>query len=315
MLSLLTGQNCSLLLDPRNWSEFIDCLPNDTDFWRTCWGIDPAAHIEVIPPVAGFIGSDLLAGVQATRLMEDGPGALLIDFGTNSEMALWDGAHLWVTSAAGGPAFEGCGISCGIPAEPGAVWRVTIDTESGELQYSTIADAALRGVCGSGLVDLLACLITSGALNRKGQFAASVPESGFPLSSGVKGLALTKRDIDIFQRAKAAIGVAINVLLTKADMKHDDLRRICIGGVFGQYLNVANAQKIGLLPPVAEELVETSGNTALAGAEALLFSSRHGERLNEARRLARIENLSDCTDFAALFLDHLFLQPSPGKRP
>ena len=78
--------------------------------------------MEVISPLAGFVGSDLLAGVLATRLTEQ-PGSLLIDFGTNSEMALWDGQTLWVTSAAGGPAFESCGMQCGMPAEPGAIYR------------------------------------------------------------------------------------------------------------------------------------------------------------------------------------------------
>ena len=90
--------------------------------WASVLGIHPQAAVEVVSPLAGFVGSDLLAGVVATRLTEQ-PGSLLIDFGTNSEMALWDGQTLWVTSAAGGPAFESCGIQCGMPAEPGAIYR------------------------------------------------------------------------------------------------------------------------------------------------------------------------------------------------
>jgi uncharacterized 2Fe-2S/4Fe-4S cluster protein (DUF4445 family) len=308
MLAILSGRNHLLLLQPRYWTETIDCLPVGTPSWGATWGIGPAAAIEVVPPLAGFVGSDLLAGIIATRLTEQGPGALLIDFGTNSEMALWDGDHLWVTSAAGGPAFEGCGISCGMPAEPGAICRVSV-AQSGELAFDVIAGAEPRGVCGSGLVDLLARLVENGTLNVKGQFGPSVPPDGFPLSTGNRELVLTKRDIDIFQRAKAAIGVGIEVLLAKAEMGHHELRRVCIGGVFGQYLDIASARSIGLLPAIPGSFMESAGNTALSGCEALLRAADGGERLRDARSRARIVNLSDCPDFDALFFEHLHLQP------
>ena len=309
MLTILSGRNHLLLLQPRYWTETIDCLPGETASWSSAWGIDPAAHIEVVPPLAGFVGSDLLAGVIATRLTEQGPGALLIDFGTNSEMALWDGDHLWVTSAAGGPAFEGCGINCGMPAEPGAICRFHVTPTTGELAFDVIAGAEPRGLCGTGLVDLLARLVGNGTLNIKGQFARSVPDTGFPLSTGNRELVLSKRDIDIFQRAKAAIGVGIEVLLAKAGMGHHELRRVCIGGVFGQYLDIASAQAIGLLPASHGQLMLTMGNTALSGCEALLYAADSDEHLRDARIRARIVNLSDCPDFDTLFLEQLYLQP------
>ena len=135
-------------------------------------------------------------------------GSLLIDFGTNSEIALWDGRSLWVTSAAGGPAFEGCGIGCGTPAEPGAICRVTRPRSDrpAALEFQTIDDEKPRGLCGSGLVDLIACLLESGKLTRIGRFSAEVPRGGIVLLNGDRQpLVLTKRDVDIFQRAKAAI--------------------------------------------------------------------------------------------------------------
>jgi uncharacterized 2Fe-2S/4Fe-4S cluster protein (DUF4445 family) len=309
MLAILSGRNHLLLLQPRYWTETIDCLPGDTASWSAIWGIDPAAAIEIVPPLAGFVGSDLLAGIIATRLTERGPGALLIDFGTNSEMALWDGYHLWVTSAAGGPAFEGCGISCGMPAEPGAICRVDVSPATGELVFDVIAGAEPSGLCGTGLVDLLARLVGNATLNIKGQFAPSVPNYGFQLSPVNRELVLTKRDIDIFQRAKAAIGVGIEVLLAKAGMGHHELRRVCIGGVFGQYLDIASAQAIGLLPAIPDRFMETAGNTALSGCEALLLAADSDERLLDARSRAQIINLSDCPDFDTLFLEQLYLQP------
>ncbi len=202
MLSLLSGQNRHLLLQPRYWSESIECLPLETASWGASWGISPGAAIDVIPPLAGFVGSDLLSGVLATGLMEHGGGALLIDFGTNSEVALWDGNKIWVTSAAGGPAFEGCGISCGMPAEPGAIYRVYASDETGELAFEIVADAEPRGLCGSGMVDLLACLVRNRTLNKKGQFASSVQQYGFPLRRGDLDIVLTKRDIRHFPACK-----------------------------------------------------------------------------------------------------------------
>jgi uncharacterized 2Fe-2S/4Fe-4S cluster protein (DUF4445 family) len=315
MLALLSGQNHHLLLKPRYWIEHIDCLPTETLSWGAAWGINPTAAIEVIPPLAGFVGSDLLAGIMATRLMEHGPGALLIDFGTNSEMALWDGKTLWVTSAAGGPAFEGCGISCGMPADPGAISRVRNEGGSGGLAYDVIAGTEPRGLCGSGLIDLIACLRRSGVLNSMGQYAPSVPDTGFLVRHGNREIVLTKRDIDIFQRAKASIGTAYQVLLTKAGMGCRDLRRICIGGIFGRYLDIANACEIGLLPTIPLELLETAGNTALSGCEVLLLSSGSRERLQEARSRATMVNLSSCADFETLFLEHLYLQPIDPENP
>ena len=205
--------------------------------------------MEVIPPCAGFVGSDLLAGVLATRLT-DQPGGLLIDFGTNSEMALWDGDTLWVTSAAGGPAFESSQVQCGMPAEPGAIYRVDRQPDSGELQFQVIGGGEAKGICGSGLVDLIACLRGSGDLTRTGRFAPQGLKDGFVVRQSSPTLRLSHVDVDMFQRAKAAIGVGIKTLLARARMDAAELSRVCVCGVFGQHMNAGNAQAIGLLPEV-----------------------------------------------------------------
>ena len=313
MLTLLSGHNYNLLLQPSYWSRTIDCLPRETAPWIGAWRINPEAAVEVVPPLAGFVGSDLLSGVVSTRLIERGRGALLLDFGTNSEVALWDGDTLWVTSAAGGPAFEGCGMSCGMPADSGAIFRVHELSEEVGISFEVVGGADPHGLCGTGMVDLLACLIKSGTLNKKGQFAQSVPAFGFPLQLEGRTIVLSKKDVDTFQRAKAAIGVAVKVLLAKAGMGYNELKRICIGGIFGQYLDITNAMEIGLLPSIPG-IVETSGNTALAGCEAVLISSERKEQLQEVMRRAVIINLSDCADFESLFLEHLYLMPISGNK-
>ena len=214
--------------------------------WASVLGIHPEATVEVISPLAGFVGSDLLAGVLATRLTEQ-PGSLLIDFGTNSEMALWDGQTLWVTSAAGGPAFESCGMQCGMPAEPGAIYRFGGSQDSGELHFQVLGGCEAKGFCGSGLVDLIGCLRDSGELTSTGGFGSHRHKTGYAIPRTNPVIRLTKKDVDTFQRAKGAIGAGISAMLARAQISTTELSRICVCGVFGQNLNVRNAQRIGLL--------------------------------------------------------------------
>ncbi|PWB57695.1 MAG: ferredoxin [Nitrosomonadales bacterium] len=306
MLALLSGRNFELLLQPEYWTRPVDCAPLETSGWAAEWQINPVAEVDVLAPLAGFVGSDLLAGLVSTRFIEGAAPALFIDFGTNSEIALWSGEALWVTASAGGPAFESSGISCGAPAEAGAVFRVRLDAAGG-VACQIIGDDRAKGLCGSGLVDLIACLLDSGRLTRDGKFAGG--ETGYAFSAGGTGLTLTKSDVDLMQRAKAAIGVGIQALCGHAGVRLKDLRRVCVGGAFGRYLDVGNAQAIGLLPPVAPEMVELAGNTALAGCCDVMLSSLAAERLDRLRSRARCLNLASVPDFGEAFLENLYLQP------
>ncbi|GAK54959.1 ferredoxin [Candidatus Vecturithrix granuli] len=308
MLALLAERNAHLLLHPEYWMREINCQPDDTDSWRRSWECHESAVIEIVQPLAGFVGSDLLAGVLATQLTQGAAGSLLIDFGTNSEIALWDGMQLWVTSAAGGPAFEGWGISCGMPAEPGAIYRADHRGDSSNLQIEVIGGGQACGVCGSGLVDIIGSLCQSGELKRNGLFTGNLGHEGFCILKGSRDIVLYKQDVDMFQRAKAAIGAGITCLLKQADLYPREIRRVCVCGAFGRFLNVSNAQAIGLLPGIAPEHVELCGNTALAGAEMLLCSD-NTSILKSLRRKARIINMSSDPIYENLFIEHLYLQP------
>lgn len=309
MLTLLAGHDPGALLRPSSWSASVDWPTESAGAWDWIRDILPAAALEVIPPLAGMVGSDLLAGVVAVGLIEGGAGSLLIDFGTNTELALWDGKKIWVTSAAGGPAFEGSGIGCGVPAEQGAICTVRNDGPSGILDFRVIDGGNPTGVCGTGLVDLIACLLRDGTLDSKGKFGPQLTEPGFSLGIPGSELLFTGRDIDLFQRAKAAIGVASQVLLERAGLRFQDLKRLCLGGIFGRNLDIANAQLVGLIPPVAGSLVESCGNTALSGAEALLLHPRSREALLLTVAQSDLVSLSSYDNFAPLFLDNLYLKP------
>ncbi|MBU1979637.1 MAG: DUF4445 domain-containing protein, partial [Gammaproteobacteria bacterium] len=306
MLALLSSRNFELLLQPDYWTRPVVCTPLETSGWVAEWGINPAAEVDVVAPLAGFVGSDLLAGLVSTRFTEGAAPALFIDFGTNSEIALWSGEALWVTASAGGPAFESSGISCGAPAEAGAVFRVRLD-EAGCVACQIIGDDRAKGVCGSGLVDLVAYLLDSGRLTSAGKFAGG--ETNYTFSAGGTELTLTKADVDLLQRAKAAIGVGIRALCGQAGVGMKDLQRVYVGGAFGRYLDVGSAQAIGLLPLVPPETVELAGNTALAGCCDIMLSSLAAERLNQLRSRARLVNLAHYPDFEQVFFENLYLQP------
>jgi uncharacterized 2Fe-2S/4Fe-4S cluster protein (DUF4445 family) len=301
MLALLTGKHLETLLCPDYWSLPLECRPDDVAPWIVRWQIHPSAHVEVVQPLAGFIGSDFLAGLVSVQICEADAPALFIDAGTNSEVALWDGERLHATATAGGPAFETVGP--GVAAEPGAIYRVT---GNGDLEFHILDSDEASGLCGSGLVDLIARLRESGALNERGNLVDGV----FRFVAGTRHMVLRKRDVDAFQRAKAAIGAAVSALCMAAGVELDALQRIWIAGAFGRYLDIASAQAVGLVPMVRRERILLAGNTALSGCADLLLSSAARQRLSRLRRRAGgVLNLAHEPEFEHMFMNHLYLRP------
>ena len=301
MLHLLRGSHGGLL-DPGTWAGPA-AWPSGS---QVCWqlGAGHETAVNLVKPLGGFVGSDLIAAVLAAGLREGKFPALLLDFGTNTEIALWDGKCLWVTSAAGGPAFEASGMACAVPADSGAIFRVRAGTPLG---FEVMGGGAPKGVCGSGLVDWIACLRRTGILSNRGKFLHGNDAGAPPLGGEGSGIFLSKRDVDVFQRGKAAIGAGVQLLARRAGIVCRDLRRIVTTGLFGRSLDVENAQAIGLLPPIAPECVETHDNLALVGCEMMLMS---GQGAAEAlRERVRLLNLAQCEDFEELFMQELFLVP------
>jgi len=318
MLALLTGKGIDTLLAPGSWDSYINILPDRSDGWLDAGGLRELPELEVIPPLGGFIGSDLLAGVIHTRLMDHPGPVMLIDFGTNTEMALWDGTTLWVTSAAGGPAFEGEGISCGMKAIPGAVYRFKADSLSGQWISETILGRKIKGICGSGLVDALALLLSDGYIDTFGRIIKNQGEPGILLPVSDNSLHLNKADIGILQQAKAAVGAGISVLCNMASVSPDQLESVYIGGMFGKFLHVENAITIGLLPPVSPARVFLPGNTALMGCIDLGLSKQAREVSQRAREALKLVNMAyvplfDDYYFKNLYLRRISSQPQTEK--
>ena len=303
MLSLLQGSHGGLL-DPETWAGPATWLSERQLRWHL--GASSEAVLHLMQPLGGFVGSDLLAAALAANLLQGEAPALLLDFGTNTEIALWDGETLWATSAAGGPAFEGSGIRCAVPADTDAIFRVRAGTP---LHFEVMGGGEPKGVCGSGLVDWVACLRQAGMLSSKGNLVDGAVEGALSLGRKESEIRLCKRDVDVFQRAKAAIGAGVRLLARRAGVACQDLHRIVATGLFGRSLDVANAQAIGLLPPIAPKHVETYDNLALAGCEIVLTSAEGARTIETLRGRARLLNLAQCAEFEELFVQSLFLAP------
>jgi uncharacterized 2Fe-2S/4Fe-4S cluster protein (DUF4445 family) len=224
--------------------------------------LHPEARVYLPPVPHAFFGADAVAGLATMRGFFAGEGPrLFIDLGTNGELALGAGGRRWCCSVAAGPAFEGVGLSCGMRATEGAIDRA--DVIGGDLACSIIGRGDALGVCGSGLVDLLAGLREIGVIEPSGR----MPREGYRIAEGV---ALTRQDVRLAQLAKAAVRVGIDVLLEEAGVEVEDVEELAVAGAFGGALRIHSLQAIGLIPPGLAERVVAVGNSSLAGAIRLL---------------------------------------------
>jgi uncharacterized 2Fe-2S/4Fe-4S cluster protein (DUF4445 family) len=225
------------------------------------------AEVHVLPCLGGFVGSDLTAGILATRLHELDGLNLLVDLGTNGELVVGGAGGLVCASTAAGPAFEGAGISIGMRAATGAIGAMTVDGD--RLRPEVLGGGTPRGICGSGLVDAVAGALDLGWIVPSGRLARG--RSDIPLA---EGLALQPQDVRQLQLAKGAIAAGIHLLCARVGGRASDLRRVFLAGAFGNYVRVSAAARIGLLP-VDPAIVIPSGNTALLGARLALHHDDH----------------------------------------
>ncbi len=224
--------------------------------------LSPDAPVYLPPCIAAFIGADTVTAALASDLREIPETALLCDIGTNGEMVLWHQNTLYACSTAAGPAFEGAGISMGMSGQTGAIDRVWV--RDGEIEAHVIGEADPIGLCGSGLVDGVACLLDTELLDETGYLEDDPAE----ISASVT---ITQEDIRAVQLAKSAIHAGMRTLIHTAGLTCNEVNTLYIAGGFGSYLDVKNAGKIGLLPTELTDRVTVLGNAALTGAAMLLL--------------------------------------------
>ncbi len=265
----------------------------------------PDGRVTVFPQCGGFIGGDTFAGLLAVTATEPSEPLLLIDLGTNAELALVRGGRILATSAAAGPAIEGATLSAGTALRPGAITHARF--RDGRLLFETYRDETPSGICGSGYIDLLAEALRHGWLTPDGALPAHdrlfISREGFSgTKPGGEALVITQQDIRQFQLAKAAIATGVKQILDKARLQPEDIRTWAVAGGLGTSLTPANAQALGLLPPFPADRYLAPGNTALLGAEQLLLHPESEALLTTLHRNATCFNLAASPDFTDRFV-------------
>ena len=270
----------------------------------------PCAGVYILPGISAFVGADITAGLLATGLAEQARSALLVDLGTNGEMVLRTPDGLLGASTAAGPALEGASIAYGMRAETGAIERVSLG-DGGELHIETIGDIAARGLCGSGLLDLIAVLLETGLLDHTGRLRG---DARHPLAQRVAeregtrafeiadGVFLTQRDVRQVQLANAAIASGIDMLLDAAGVAAADVEELIIAGGFGFHVKAAALVRMGMIPPVWHDRVSFAGNTSMTGALMALLDTDTRRRAESIARHVTAIDLASQPDFQSRFV-------------
>ena len=287
--------------------------------------ISELGRVHVLPCIAGYVGADTVGVILSGGFYEQEKLTLAVDIGTNGEIVLGSGRRMLACSTAAGPAFEGAHIKHGMRAAPGAIDAVWF--ENGGIRYSTIAGEKARGICGSGLLDAIICLVKAGIIEPSGRIVdadelqGEYTHLGERIEAGERGnefvlasaeessigepVVISQRDVREVQLAKGAIAAGIATLMEKLDVRPEDLDRIVLAGAFGNYLSKESAIRAGMLPDVPLSKVHSVGNAAGEGAKLALISV---DARRDADSIAeRIEYVELTTDpgFQERFADAL----------
>jgi uncharacterized 2Fe-2S/4Fe-4S cluster protein (DUF4445 family) len=292
--------------------------------------IHPDATVDCLPGVASYVGADITAGVLSSGLDDTDKVTIFIDVGTNGEIVLGNREWLVTVACSAGPAFEGGGVLDGMRATKGAIEEVWINSETYEPTCRVIGNVKPQGICGSGLISLLAELFLTGVVDKAGHvnLTASTPRvregqhgpeyviAWAADAANGRDIVITDVDIDNLLRAKAAIYAGFTVLADSVGVPFETIEQVLVGGSFGKYINVEKAVEIGLLPDMPWDRFYFLGNTSVRGAYMALLDRQARARIKDiASRMTYIELSADNTFYnaftSALFLPHTDLSRFP----
>jgi uncharacterized 2Fe-2S/4Fe-4S cluster protein (DUF4445 family) len=314
------------------WAPYCAALGSE-DFKSAEIGIkiNENGNVHVFPIIGGFVGGDHVSAILATKMadLEREQIGMLLDIGTNTEIAIGNKEDMISCSCASGPAFEGFHIKHGMRASTGAIERISIDPETFEVRYTTIDGAVPRGLCGSALIDLLAEMLKTGimdgsgnlnlnATNGSGRVRKNRGEKEFvvvwkrEIETGIgtsisSDIVITQRDIRELQLAKAAIRTGAEILMRRRGIKEADIDVIYIAGAFGSYVDPENARLIGMYPQIDLSKVKIVGNAAGSGAKLALLSQEKRHKAEEIAKKVRYIELATEPDFLHFYMSsHYF---------
>jgi len=278
--------------------------------------VHPNAPVYFAPSVGSYVGGDIVSGLLGTGIsLAEDQVSMFLDIGTNGELLLGNAEFMIACACSAGPAFEGGDISSGMRASEGAIERVEVDKATGMCELSVIGNATPVGICGSGMISLVASLFETGWIDQAGRLNRDKSCSAIRVDGKMafyrltESISINEADIQNLIRAKAAIFSACCTLLANVGLTFDDLHTIYIAGGFGRYLDIDMAVTIGLLPALPAERYVFLGNASLSGAYMALLSSTHRQRLQGIAQQITYVDLSTEPGYmdqyvAALFLPH-----------
>ncbi|MBD3293138.1 MAG: DUF4445 domain-containing protein [Armatimonadia bacterium] len=328
----VVGNTCMhhlfLGLDPRHLAQApyvpVTREPIELSADEAGLAINPGGNVYCVPVIAGFVGADTVGVLLMSRITEREHPTLAIDIGTNGEVMLWANDRLLTTSCAAGPAFEGGEIRHGVRAAEGAIERIWL--RNGSMGFATIGGGLPNGICGSGIFDMVAALLDSGAADSSGRLVPEDAEDGLPDSiagrlrgegparefvlvegrgSGNGEVVFTQKDLREVQLAKGAVRAAVELLCSEAGIDCSEIDEVLLAGAFGNYIDRRSALRMGLLPDVTVEQIRGIGNAAGAGALAALLSVDERSRAAELARDAEHIELMANPHFQLVFADSM----------
>ena len=294
---------------------------------------NPIAAVFIMPGPASYVGGDIVSGMVYSGLHREEPLTLFIDVGTNGEIVLGNKDWLMTAACSAGPAFEGGGIRWGMRAEEGAIEKISINPDTLEPSYQTVGGADPRGICGSGMIDLISEMLLKDIIGPNGKFSlnASHPmmkqegdKVAYILATSKntemgEDIIFTETDINSLVLSKGAVYAGFKVLLNQAGLDFSAVDRVWISGGFGQYLDIDKAVTIGLLPDIDRSKFTYLGNSSIGGAYMALLSDHFRRESREISSNMTYIDFSSNNQFmdeftSALFLPHTNIDAFPSVK-
>ena len=303
MVHLLMGYSCETLgvfpFTPVN----IDTI--HTSYEKLFKETDDNFDIMIYPGISTYVGGDITAGLYALEFDRKEEVSVLIDLGTNGEIAIGNRDKILVASTAAGPAFEGGNISHGMGSVPGAVCRVSLVGHQSVV--STIQDKAPLGICGTGVIDITYELLKAGFIDETGMLDEEYFKTGYPLARNPDGkkIIFNQKDIREIQLAKSAVRAGLETLIRRYGIGYDEIKKIYIAGGFGYKMDINKAIGIGLLPEECRDKIEAVGNSCLEGVRLSLQDSGGESRMKGIIAKAAEVQLSNDKDFNELYVEYM----------
>ena len=307
---------------PLGRSPFIGLMAHAAEMPATSAEIkmNKRGRLRFMPLLGGFVGADTTACLL--ELPDDGRVRMMIDLGTNCEVAIGTPKRMLVASTACGPALEGAGISMGMRATDGAIQHVSFDEKTNVFAIDVIGNVPPLGFCGSGIIDVVALLLEIGIINKKGAFIKGAARDAHPLGSRVRDsedgrrfvlidsdehpqgreVSITLKDVRAIQLAKSAIYTGCTLITSTYGIEPAALEEVCLAGAFGNYIDISRAQAIGLLPSIPDVPIRSMGNGAGLGAQHYLLSKNVRNRADALRQNTTHIELASNPNFTNVYM-------------